>query len=170
MKKPARPYQHKTPRVAVTVNADDALLTHIMTEMQPDYIQCHGDESLARIAHIASRFTVKTIKACPIINDDDMKHAGEFSGAADLILFDAKPPAGSDVRGGHGIAIDWEVVARAPTPKSYMLAGGLTPDNVIQAIAKTRAPIVDVSSGVEARPGVKDARKIQAFMEAVKHG
>lgn len=166
----ARPAKDIATTVAVTVNADDALLTRVMAEMAPDYIQCHGDESLQRVAQIARNFNVKTIKACPIASDEDMKSAGEYSGAADLILFDAKPPAGSNVRGGHGIAIDWDIIARAPTPKSYLLAGGLTPNNVAAAIAATGAPIVDVSSGVEASAGVKDASKIKAFMKAVKHG
>jgi len=96
-----------------------------------------------------------------------MKRADHYSGAADLILYDAKPPSGSDVRGGHGIKIDWDIIRRAPTPKRFMLAGGLTPDNVAAAVTATRAPIVDVSSGVEAAAGIKDAAKIKAFMNAV---
>ena len=164
----AKPSRDIISRVAVTVNADDNLLTQIMADMVPDYIQCHGDETPLRVAEITRKFKVKTIKACAIANDDDMKLAGEFSGAADLILFDAKPPKGSDVRGGHGIAIDWNIIRRAPTPKLYALAGGLTPATVAEAIAATNAPIVDVSSGVETEPGVKDAAKIKTFMQAVR--
>lgn len=156
-------------RVAVTVNADDDLLKQIMAEMKPDYIQCHGDETPERTAEIARKFSVKVIKACAVADDEDMKTAGTYSGVADLILFDAKPPARSDVRGGHGIKIDWEIIRRAPLPKRFMLAGGLTPDNIAQAILATRAPIVDVSSGVEAAPGVKDAAKIKAFLDVVKN-
>ena len=155
------------PRVAVTVNADDALLTRIMADMAPDYIQCHGDETPARVAEITRNFNVKTIKAVAVITDGDMKTAETYSGAADIILFDAKPPKGSDVRGGHGVAIDWNIIKRAPLPKYWALAGGLTPDNVAEAIATTNAPMVDVSSGVEASAGVKDASKIKAFMAAV---
>lgn len=155
------------PRVAVTVNADDDLLSRIMAEMTPDYIQCHGDEAPERVAEIAARYGVKTIKACAVADDNDMKTAETFVGAADLILFDAKPPKGSDVRGGHGVMIDWAIIKRAPLPKLYALAGGLTPDNVADAVNQTRAPIVDVSSGVEASPGVKDAAKIRAFIQAV---
>ena len=155
------------PRVAVTVNADDALLTRIMADMAPDYIQCHGDETPARVAEITRKFNVKTIKAVAVITDGDMKTAETYSGAADIILFDAKPPKGSDVRGGHGVAIDWNIIKRAPLPKYWALAGGLTPDNVAEAIAATDAPMVDVSSGVEASAGVKDASKIKAFMAAV---
>ncbi len=163
----ARPAQGILPRVAVTVNADDDMLARILAEMAPDYIQCHGEESPRRVAEIARKFRIKTIKACPIASNEDMISAGEFSSAADCLLFDAKPPAGSDVRGGHGIAIDWKIIARAPTPKTYMLAGGLTPETVCRAISVTGAPIVDVSSGVERSAGVKDARKIKAFMDAV---
>lgn len=161
------------PRVAVTVNPDDALLDLILSEMQPDYIQLHGDESPARAAKIAKR--VKVIKAVGIASDADMKMAETYAGIADFILYDAKPPPQLNeehevVRGGHGIAIDWNIIANAPTPKIFAVAGGLTPENVAIAAAVTRAPIVDVSSGVEASAGVKDAAKISAFMDAVKNG
>lgn len=155
------------PRVAVTVNPDDALLTAIMAEMSPDYIQLHGDESVDRAAEIARKFNVKIIKAVGIASDADMKTAETFAGVTDFILYDAKPPKGEAVRGGHGIAIDWNIIARAPTPKTFAVAGGLTPENIKQAIAETRAPIVDVSSGVEASAGVKDAPKIAAFMKSL---
>ena len=153
--------------VAVTVNADDTLLTRIMAQMTPDYIQCHGDETPNRVAEIAARFNVKTIKACAVASDSDMKTAETYVGAADFILFDAKPPTESDVRGGHGLKIDWDMIARAPQPKVFALAGGLTPQNAAEAATKTRAPILDVSSGVERAPGVKDPEKIKAFMNAV---
>lgn len=165
----AGPVKGITPRVAVTVNADDEMLSAIMPQMMPDYIQCHGDEMPERCAEIARKFAVKTIKACAVAGDEDMKRASEFSGAADLILFDAKPPKGSDVRGGHGIKIDWGMMSRAPMPRRFMLAGGLTAENVRAAINAVRAPIVDVSSGVETSPGVKDPAKIKAFMDAVKN-
>ena len=165
----AAPAQGIIARVAVTVNAGDDVLAQIMAEMSPDYIQCHGDETPQRVAEIARKFSVKTIKACAVAVDEDMKTAEAYSGAADLILFDAKPPAGSDVRGGHGLKIDWDIIRRAPLPKRYMLAGGLTPQNIAAAAAATRAPIFDVSSGVEASAGIKDAQKIEAFINAVKH-
>lgn len=164
----ALPAQGIVPRVAVMVNPDDATLSRVMTEMAPDYIQCHGDETPARVAEIGAQFKVKTIKACPVATDADMKTAETFVGLCDFILFDAKPPSGSDVRGGHGTSIDWDIIKRAPLPKVFALAGGLNADNVLGAVAKTRAPIVDVSSGVEASPGVKDADKITAFMNATK--
>ena len=156
------------PRVAVTVNADNALLTDIMTRMAPDYIQCHGDESVDRVAEISRRFKVKTIKAIAVSTPADMISAENYSGAADFILYDAKPPKGKEVRGGHGLSFDWSILTQSPLPKIWALAGGLTPTNAADAVRRTKAPILDVSSGVEASAGVKDALKIQAFMKAAK--
>ena len=164
----SRPAQGIIPRVAVTVNPDDTLVERIISVMQPDYIQLHGDETPARAAEIARKCNV--IKAVGIASDDDMKTSETYAGIAEFLLYDAKPPKDEAVRGGHGIAIDWSIIARAPTPKRFAVAGGLTPKNIKQAIAATRAPIVDVSSGVEASAGVKDALKIAAFMKAVQNG
>ena len=156
------------PRVAVTVNPDDDLIDRILTEMQPDYIQLHGNETPARAAEIARK--CRLIKAVGIASDDDMKLAETYAGLADFILYDAKPPKNEAIRGGHGIAIDWNIIASAPTPKTFAVAGGLNPENVAAAITATRASIVDVSSGVEASAGVKDALKIAAFMKAIENG
>lgn len=158
------------PRVAVTVNADDALLSPIMAEMAPDYIQCHGDETPARVAEIAKRFKVKIIKAIAVSIPSDMVSAEHYAGVADIVLYDAKPPKGETVRGGHGLSFDWNILSGAPLPKLWALAGGLTPANARNALARTNAPILDVSSGVEASAGIKDPLKIQAFMDAVSHG
>jgi len=162
------PYAGDIPRVAVTVNPSDDLIDRLLAEMKPDFIQLHGDETPARAAEVAQRCPV--IKAVGIASDDDMKLSETYAGVADFILYDAKPPKGETVRGGHGVAIDWGIIARAPTPKTFAVAGGLTPDNVAKAITATRASIVDVSSGVEASPGVKDHSKINAFMDAVRNG
>ena len=161
----AGPAKGRAARVAVTVNPDDNLIDRILAEMQPDYIQLHGDETPARAADIARK--CELIKAVGIASDDDMKTAETYAGLADFILYDAKPPKDAAVRGGHGIAIDWNIIASAPTPKTFAVAGGLNAENVRQAIAATRAPIVDVSSGVEASAGVKDQLKIAAFMKVV---
>ena len=136
--------------------------------MQPDYIQLHGDETPDRAAEIARK--CRFIKAVGIASDDDMKLAETYAGLADFILYDAKPPKNEAIRGGHGIAIDWNIIASAPTPKTFAVAGGLNPENVAAAITATRASIVDVSSGVEASAGVKDALKIAAFMKAIENG
>ena len=155
-------------RVAVTVNPSEDLIDRIITQMQPDYIQLHGDETPTRAADIAKRIPI--IKAVGIASDDDMKSSETYAGIADFLLYDAKPPKDETVRGGHGVAIDWSIIKRAPTPKTFAVAGGLNPNNIAQAIAATRTPVVDVSSGVEASPGVKDHTKIKAFMDAVQNG
>ena len=154
--------------VAVTVNADDTLIDAIATQMQPDYIQLHGDESVDRVAEIARKFSVKTVKAIPISTPADMITAEQYAGVADFILYDAKPPKGETVRGGHGLSFDWNILTTSPLPKTWALAGGLTPENAAEALRRTNAPILDVSSGVERSAGLKDAAKIKAFMEAVK--
>jgi len=166
----AAPAKDIIPRVAVTVNAGDDLLSRIMDEMNPDYIQCHGDESPARLANIGKRFGVKMIKAVPVSTPSDMITAEQYAGVCDFILYDAKPPKNAEVRGGHGLAFDWNILRRAPLPETWALAGGLSPDNAAEAVQQTNAPILDVSSGVEASAGVKDERNIQAFMDAVKNG
>ncbi|MEP6343008.1 MAG: phosphoribosylanthranilate isomerase [Maricaulaceae bacterium] len=162
-----RPAAGITPRVAVTVNASDDLLRSIMAEMAPDYIQCHGDENPERVAEIGRVHNVKTIKAIAVSADGDMVRAESYSGVADLILYDAKPPKGSKVRGGHGVTIDWDIIKRAPTPKGFMLAGGLNPDNAALSAKRTGASILDISSGVELSAGVKDPAKIKAFFDAL---
>ena len=156
--------------MAVTVNADDAVIDAIAAQMQPDYIQFHGDESVDRVADIARRFKIKTIKAIAVSTPADMIAAEHYAGVADFILYDAKPPKGEDVRGGHGLSFDWNILTASPLPKTWALAGGLMPENAAEAIARTKAPILDVSSGVEASPGIKDALKIKAFMDAINHG
>ncbi len=154
--------------VAVTVNADDYIITAIAALMQPDYIQLHGDESPQRAAEITKRFGIKTIKAFGISTPTDMMKSEAYTGAVDFMLYDAKAPKGEAVRGGHGLSFDWTILQNAPLPKIWALAGGLTPENAAEAVVRTNAPILDVSSGVEAAAGIKDARKIQAFMKAAK--
>lgn len=156
--------------VAVTVNADDAIIEAIAMQMQPDYIQFHGDESVDRVAEVARKFKVKTIKAIPVSTPSDMIAAEHYAGVADFILYDAKPPKGEVVRGGHGLSFDWNILTASPLPKTWALAGGLTPENADEALRRTKAPILDVSSGIEASPGIKDALKIKAFMDAINHG
>jgi len=162
----AAPAKGIIPRVAVTVNADDDLIARIMTEMVPDYIQCHGDEPPARLAAIRQKFDIKTIKAVPVSDSADMAAAKDYKDVCDFILYDAKPPKGT-ARGGHGLTFDWNILTQASLSKIWALAGGLTPDNARQATRRTHAPILDVSSGVEASPGLKDPDRIQAFMKII---
>jgi len=159
----ARPAKGIIPLVAVTVNTDHELMTNIMDEMQPDYIQFHGDESPEHIAAVSRDFEVKTIKALPVSSKADIISAMEYAGFADYLLFDAKPPKGENVRGGHGLTFDWNTLKGAALPKTWFLAGGLNPDNVQDALT-TGAPILDVGSGVESVPGVKDHSKIKTLI------
>jgi len=161
----SRPAKDLIPSVAVTVNADDDLLSRLMTQMQPDFIQCHGDETPDRIRHIKNQFDVKIIKAIPISSRTDLDQISNYD--VDMVLLDAKAPKGA-ARGGHGHAFDWTILNGAKLPKNWALAGGLNVDRVADAIQRTNAPILDVSSGVEAAPGLKDRQKIRGFMERVK--
>lgn len=154
--------------VALTVDADDALIMQIATEVGPDFIQLHGREPPARVADVAGRANVRTIKSVEVASRDDAAVARNYDGVADLILFDAKPPKGAVLPGGNGLAFDWSAISEVAAEVDFLLAGGLNPDNVAEAIRVTGAPIVDVSSGVERAPGIKDPDLIRAFVAAAK--
>ena len=154
-------------RVAVVVDPTPDELVHTLRTLSPDYIQFHGNEAPEQVLGMSARYGVGVMKACAIASDADMKMSERYA-ACDLLLYDAKPPEGSDVRGGHGIAIDWDIIAHAPKPKRFALAGGLTPANVAEALRRTGASVADTSSGVETTPGVKDAEAIAAFIRAAK--
>ena len=156
--------------VALTVDADDELLDQIVRDVKPDLLQLQGHETAARCRALRARFGVALMKAVGVADAKDVERAFDYVDAVDLILFDAKPPKGAILPGGNGLAIDWSLLVDASPRKPYMLAGGLTPYNVAQAIAATGAPAVDVSSGVESAPGVKDANVIRAFIAAAKRG
>jgi phosphoribosylanthranilate isomerase len=152
--------------VTLVVDADDALLRAIAERLRPDFIQAHGRETHERIRFIKDLTDVAVIKACSVATAEDVANAvTAYDGVVDLLLFDAKAPAGG-LPGGNGLAFDWTILQQAPHP--FMLAGGLTPDNVAEAIRATRADMVDVSSGVESAPGVKDPQRIVKFIEAAK--
>ncbi|MDG1287826.1 MAG: phosphoribosylanthranilate isomerase [Rickettsiales bacterium] len=151
----------ETPTVLVTVNASDALLDEYMDVYRPDYVQCHGDESPARLSEIRSR-KVKIIKALGIAEVGDLSKISEYRVHADILLLDAKPVAG-ELPGGNAKRFDWSLLADANISGDWMLSGGLNIENVTDAIAQTGAPMVDVSSGVESAPGVKDVELIEAF-------
>jgi phosphoribosylanthranilate isomerase len=154
--------------VAVTVDADDTLLSLIAERVAPDWIQLHGRETPARSAEI-KRFARKgVIKVVPIARSDDFAAAAPFEPVAEWLMFEAKAPAGADRPGGHGIAFDWGMLAGRKFGRPWMLAGGLTPENAAAAIAASAAPALDVSSGVESSPGIKDAARIAAFLAAAK--
>jgi phosphoribosylanthranilate isomerase len=151
--------------VAVTVDADDLLLKSIVSYAKPDYIQAHGDETPQRIEEIKKQFGVRVIKVIKVKDAADVDLAKDFRDVADLIMFDPKAPKDT-LPGGNGLSFDWNLLKGKDT--AFMLAGGLNSDNVAQAIKLTQAPIVDVSSGVESSPGVKDSELIAKFIKAAK--
>ena len=154
-------------RVAVTVNATDAELEEIIAGLRPDFLQLHGDENAGRVAFVKNHFSLPVIKALPIEGKDDLSLVETFDVVADMLLFDAKAPAEADLPGGRGIAFDWTLLSGITLQSPWFLSGGLTPENVAEAVAESGASLVDVSSGVEAEPGLKDTAKIRAFMRAL---
>ena len=164
--------------VALTVDADDAALNAIIEHVSPDVLQLHGHESPERTAAIRSRSGRPVWKAIPVATADDAAGASAYLPAADRILFDAKPPRGgagpdgksAPLPGGNGLAFDWSALDSMRGQFPFMLSGGLTSENVTDAIRATSPWGVDVSSGVETSPGVKDPELIQRFLRAVSNG
>lgn len=153
-------------KVALTVNADDALLDRIVETVPLDMLQLHGSESPARVAELRARYGLPVMKAVGIADEADLDALQTYGAVADQLLVDAKPPRGAALPGGNGLAFDWRLVNRKYWPCPWMLAGGLTPENVAEAVRMTGARQVDVSSGVETAPGVKDGDLIRAFVAA----
>lgn len=156
-------------KVGLVVNPTDADLGAFLDTVPLDMIQLHGKETPERVAEVRARFGLPVMKAIGIAGPEDLAQIDAFSGVADQLLIDAKPPVGADLPGGNGLAFDWQLLARRKYwTRPWMLAGGLTPDNVAQASRLTGARQVDVSSGVESAPGVKDPAMIRAFVEAAR--
>lgn len=150
---------------ALAVDADDALLDDIINHVSPDVLQLHGRESPQRAAEIKRRYGRRVWKALPVETAADAEQATSYLGIAE-ILFDAKAPKGAVLPGGNGLAFDWSALAGVKGQFTFMLSGGLTPDNVADAIRATQPWGVDVSSGVETAPGVKDPALIARFLRA----
>ena len=155
-------------KVALTVNATDAELDAITGAVAMDMLQLHGAESPERVAEVRGRYGLPVMKAVGIAEEADLALIQTYGRIADQLLIDARPPKGAALPGGNGLAFDWRLVARKYWPCPWMLAGGLTPENVAAAIRLTGARQVDVSSGVESAPGVKDVTAIRAFVKAVR--
>lgn len=153
-------------KVALTVDADDATLDAIVEAVPLDMLQLHGHETPDRVAQVRARYGLPVMKAIGLADESDLPAIFEFSTVADQILIDAKPPRGADLPGGNGLAFDWRLLAGRRWLRPWMLAGGLTAENVAEAVRLTGARQVDVSSGVESAPGVKDAARIAAFVAA----
>lgn len=152
--------------VALTVNADDAALDAISARIPLDILQLHGQESPERVAEVKARYGLPVMKAVGVATADDLPALTTYEAVADMLLVDAKPPKDADLPGGNGLAFDWRLIADRAWSCPWMLAGGLTPATVGEAIRLTGANQVDVSSGVESAPGVKDARMINDFVKA----
>lgn len=153
-------------KVALTVDADDAFLDALLAEVPVDLLQLHGHETPARAAAVRARFGLPVIKAVGVADAGDLAALDAWDGAADMVLVDARPPRDAVLPGGNGLAFDWRLIAGRRWRRPWMLAGGLTAANVAEAIRLTGARQVDVSSGVESAPGVKDPARIAAFVRA----
>ncbi|MEM1365332.1 MAG: phosphoribosylanthranilate isomerase [Pseudomonadota bacterium] len=153
--------------VPVTVNADDAMLDDIVAAMAPDMLQLHGGESPDRVAEVKERYQMPVMKAFAIRDEADFDKIGPYRGVADRFLFDAKAPPAGELPGGNGIAFDWSLLKALPEATDFMLSGGLSMENVASAIRDVRPSGIDLSSGVESSPGVKDVALIEAFLAHV---
>ena len=155
-------------KVALVVDADDAQLDALLAQVPVDILQLHGAETPARVTEVKARYGLPVMKAVGVAGPDDLAALDIYAQVADQLLVDAKPPKGADLPGGNGLSFDWRLIAGRRWSVPWMLAGGLTPANVAQAVALTGAGQVDVSSGVESAPGVKDAALIAAFCAALR--
>ncbi len=153
-------------KVALTVDADEAFLQSVVEALRPDLLQLHGAESGAQIAAIRRKFGLPVMKALPIAAKDDLERVNTYAGVADRLLFDARAPREATRPGGLGNTFDWHLLENVRA--SFMLSGGLDADNVGEALRITRASGIDVSSGVERSPGIKDVDKIIAFIRAAR--
>lgn len=159
---------HRVPpgvaKVGLVVAPEDALLDEISQVVPLDMIQVHKVTDPDRLAAIGARVGLPVIAAAPLAKPEDVEAALSYAEPAQMILFDAKPAQDATLPGGNGISFDWRLLSTRRIPKPWMLAGGLTPGNVAEAVALTGAKNVDVSTGVESAPGVKDAERIAAFV------
>ena len=155
-------------KVALVVNASDAELDAITDAVPLDMLQLHGKETPERVLEVKARYGLPVMKAVGVADADDLPALESYAAVADQLLIDAKPPKNADLPGGNGLSFDWRLIADRIFTVPWMLAGGLTPSNVAEAVRMTGATQVDVSSGVEASPGVKDAALIDAFVKAAK--
>ena len=155
-------------KVALTVDADDATFSAIVTALKPDILQLHGRESVARILQLKQKFGLEVMKALPVETAADLLSLPEFATVSDRILFDARPPKAATRPGGLGTTFDWHLLEDLDLKLPFMVSGGLTADNVAEALRVTGAGGVDVSSSVERAPGIKDPQLIERFIRAAR--
>jgi phosphoribosylanthranilate isomerase len=158
----------KAKAVAVTVDAGDAFLDAIVAAMRPDMLQLHGSESPQRVAELKARHGLPAMKAFALREAADLAAIAPYRGVADRLLFDARPPKGSQLPGGNGVSFDWRILADLEPGTDYLLSGGVNAVNVGQALRLAGPPGFDISSGVESAPGVKEPALIEAFFRAVR--
>ncbi|MDF1749068.1 MAG: phosphoribosylanthranilate isomerase [Alphaproteobacteria bacterium] len=162
-----RPVPSHVTSVGLFVDPDDSLIDQVLAQVPLDVIQLHGNEPLDRCAGLRERTGKQVFKAIKVRDAEDLVSAGQYAKVCDRLLFDAKPPENATRPGGNAEVFDWTVLEGHSWPVPWLLAGGLTPNNVKTAIRLTRCPGVDASSGIESAPGKKDPAKIQAFLKAV---
>ncbi|HVZ67842.1 MAG TPA: phosphoribosylanthranilate isomerase [Rhizomicrobium sp.] len=155
--------------VVLMADPHDEDVLHAVNNTVPDFLQLHGAESPARVSELRAKFGLPIIKALPIADASDFGALPAYEDAADMLLFDAKAPANAERGGGHGVAFDWQLLRSRTISRPWFLAGGLNAENVARAVAASNPPGVDVSSGVETAPGVKNADMIQAFVAAARN-
>lgn len=163
-----RRVERRAVKVALTVDAEDALLDAIVESLQPDMLQLHGNEPRVRVAYLKQRFGLPVMKAIPVESKGDLVAVATYMGITDRLLFDARAPRDATRPGGLGKPFDWDLLKNLDLSIPWMLSGGLDPGNVAEALRITRAPGVDVSSGVERARGEKDPEKIRAFVRAAR--
>jgi len=164
----AQPIRGRAKVVAVTVDPDDAELDRIATGLRPDFIQLHGKETPSRVRDVAGRIGAGVIKVAPVSEASDIDRAADYEGVADHLMFEGRPPKDASRPGGAGLSFDWTLLSGRRFQRPWFLAGGLDPWNLAEAVAQSGAPIVDVSSGVERGPGLKDPALITAFLDAAR--
>ena len=160
--------RHRAVKVALTVDADDAALANIVEVLQPDILQLHGRETVARLRDIKQKFGLQVMKVLAVETPADLASLPGYAAVADRILFDAVAPRGATRPGGLGAVFDWHVLENLDLKLPFMVSGGLDAGNVAEAVRVTRAGGVDVSSGVERAPGIKDAEMIRTFIRAAR--
>jgi phosphoribosylanthranilate isomerase len=160
--------QGRAVKVALTVDADDATLENIVETLRPDILQLHGKETIARLRDIKAKFGLPLMKALPVAAAADLAPLAGYAEVADRILFDARAPKGATRPGGLGAVFDWRLLENLDLKRPFMVSGGLDASNIAEAVRVTRAGGVDVSSGVERSPGVKDPEMIRDFIRAAR--
>jgi phosphoribosylanthranilate isomerase len=164
----AEPVRGRAKIVALLVDPDDAAVDGVAGVLRPDLIQLHGAESPSRAREVAARAGAGVIKALPVSEGADLAAAQAYESVVEHLMFDARPPKGAATPGGTGVRIDWTLLAGRRFRRPWFLAGGLDPWNLAEAVQQSGAPLVDVSSGVERGPGLKDPALIRAFLDAAK--